>query len=95
MAIKVQILIPCDVCEGEAYVPVEQAKSYSGQPYTRYQPCAKCQGSGKQTKWISLLEFGELLSNVMSRDPMEPDYLELARKQPISQNVDSREAASV
>lgn len=95
MAIKVQILLPCDVCEGEAYVPVEQVKSYSGQPYTRYQPCAKCQGSGNQTKWISLLEFGEMLSDVMSHDPMDVDYLELAHKQPISQYADSREAAGI
>ena len=95
MAIKVQILVPCEACGGEAYTPVEQAISYSGEPYIHYQPCPQCQGSGAQTKWISLLEFGELLSDVMARDPMAPDYLELAHQQPVSQYIDNRDAAGI
>ena len=95
MAIKVQILTQCEACDGEAYVPVGQAASYTGEKYTRYQPCSQCQGSGNQTKWVSLLEFGEMLSDAMSHDPMDADYLELARKQSISQYADSREAAGV
>jgi hypothetical protein len=95
MAIKIQILVPCNACNGEAYVPIGQAESHTGEKYTRYQPCPQCQGSGNQTKWVSLLEFGEMLSDVMSRDPMDADYLELAHKQPISQYADSRESAGL
>jgi hypothetical protein len=36
-----------------------------------------------------------MLSDAMSHDPMDADYLEMARKQPISQYADSREAAGV
>ncbi len=48
MAVKVQILIRCEACDGEAYVPVGQVESHTGQQYTRYQPCPQCQGSGNQ-----------------------------------------------
>ena len=95
MAIKVQILVPCNACNGEAYVPVGQVESQMGEKYTRYLPCPQCQGSGNQVKWISLLEFGEMLSDEMARNPMDADYLELAHKQPISQYADSREAAGI
>jgi DNA topoisomerase IB len=95
MAIKVQILVPCSACNGEAYEPVGEASSYTGEQYTRYQPCTQCQGSGNQVKWVSLLEFGEMLSDVMSRDPMDADYPDLARKLPVTQYADSREAAGI
>jgi hypothetical protein len=36
--IKVQILIPCEHCKGEAYVPVGEATSSIGEPYIRHIP---------------------------------------------------------
>ena len=95
MAIKIQILVPCSACNGEAYEPVGQASSYSGKKYTRYQPCAQCQGSGNQVIWVSLSDFLDLLEKVHTQDPMQPDYLELARKQPVTQYAESREAAGI
>jgi hypothetical protein len=49
--VKVQILTRCEACDGEAYVPVGEAISTKGEPYTRYEPCAQCQGSGNQL-WV-------------------------------------------
>jgi hypothetical protein len=55
--IKVQILIPCEHCQGDAYMPVGEAISSTGEPYIRYLPCPACQGSGMQPKWVPLSEF--------------------------------------
>ena len=95
MAIKIQVLVSCSACNGEAYEPVGEASSYTGEQYTRYQPCPQCQGSGNQVIWVSLSDFLDLLEKVHTQDPMQPDYLELARKLPVTQYVDSREAAGV
>ncbi len=35
--VKVQILDRFEHCEGEAYLPVGEAKSYTGERYTRYE----------------------------------------------------------
>lgn len=51
-----------------------------------------CQGSGVQTRWISLGEFVDLLDHATV---MAPDYAELARQQPVSQYQDSRDAAGI
>lgn len=93
--IKVHILTQCDHCDGEAYLPAGEAESYTGERYTRYQPCPQCEGSGKQAKWVSLQDFLEMLAKAASQDPLEPDWLELARKQSISQYQDSRDAAGI
>jgi hypothetical protein len=90
--IKVQILTQCRHCQGEAYLPVGEGESYTGEAYMRYQPCPQCQGSGKQTQWVSLSEFTDLLERAVS---FEPDYLELDKAKPISQFQDSREAAGI
>lgn len=37
--IKVHILTTCNHCVGVAYLPVGEAESYTGEKYTRYQPC--------------------------------------------------------
>ena len=90
--IKVQILTKCKHCDGEAYLPVGESESYTGETYMRYEPCPQCQGSGKQTQWISLKEFADLLERAVS---FEPDYLELASHKPISQYADSCDAAGI
>jgi hypothetical protein len=36
--IKLQILIPCEHCDGSAYVPVGEAASSTGEPYIRHIP---------------------------------------------------------
>jgi hypothetical protein len=36
--IKVQILIPCEHCEGNAYVPVDEALRTIGEAYIRHIP---------------------------------------------------------
>ena len=55
--IKVQILTPCKHCKGEAYLPFGETESYTGEPYTSFQACPECQGTGNQQTWISLDEF--------------------------------------
>ena len=58
---KVHILTPCEHCQGEAYLPLGEIESYAGEPYTHYQPCPQCEGSGNQVRWVTLEEFAALL----------------------------------
>ena len=92
MKTKVQILIQCTHCDGEAYLPDREDISATGERYMRYAPCPNCQGSGKQTQWITLGEFADLLDHATA---LKPDWAELARKEPISQYQDSRDAAGI
>ena len=59
--IKVQILTQCEHCQGQAYLPVCEDESYTGEKYIRYLPCPCCNGSGAQPKWISLAVLAALL----------------------------------
>jgi len=58
---KIQILITCQACSGQAYVPVGEEVSPTGVKYIHHRPCLACQGSGKQTHWIDVQEFAMLL----------------------------------
>ena len=59
---KVQILTRCEHCNGEGYLPAGEAEDLKGGKYTRYTPCAICEGTGQHPKWVSLDEFAALLS---------------------------------
>lgn len=61
MTIKVHILVPCQRCKGQAYLPTDEAMGANGKPYFQHEPCPACEGSGNQDRWINLEEFGELL----------------------------------
>jgi hypothetical protein len=63
--IKVHILEKCKQCHGEAYLPLGQAESYTGEKYTRYIPCMNCAGSGFQERWVNLQEFAKLLAQTL------------------------------
>ena len=93
--IKVHILTRCEHCDGEAYLPIGEAVSYTGEMYMRYEPCPMCQGSGNQAKWMGLRDFVELLSDEAPKDPMAPDWQELARRAPATQYTDSCDAAGI
>jgi hypothetical protein len=58
---KVQILIACDHCQGQAYLLDCEVEDYQGRKYVGYEPCPMCEGSGKRTTWVSLSEFARLL----------------------------------
>lgn len=90
--IQVQILTRCEHCDGEAYLPIGEAESYTGETYTRYLPCPVCQGEGKMAKWISLRALADLLERAVA---MEPDYQELAHQLPATQYADSCDAAGI
>jgi hypothetical protein len=62
--VKVQILTQCEQCNGQAYLPAGETESCTGEKYTRHEPCSKCQGSARQTKWVTLAEFVALLEAV-------------------------------
>ena len=64
---EIDIRIACTNCRGEAYIRIGEAESYSGEKYPRYQPCPVCQGSGLQSKHISLEEFAILLRQVQCK----------------------------
>ena len=59
--LKVQILVPCDRCNGQAYIPTGEVEDYQGRLYIQHIPCPACHSSGQTTKWISLQEFAALL----------------------------------
>ena len=67
--IKVNILTRCDFCKGEAYLPIGEAESYTGEKYMQYEPCDQCQGSGKQERWAFLKELADLLGRAISCAP--------------------------
>lgn len=90
--IEVHILITCEHCGGEAYLPIGEAESHTGEQCTRCQPCPQCQGSGRQSRWIGLRAFADLLEKATA---MEPDYQALALHNPASHYRDSREAAGI
>ena len=90
--IKIQIKEKCNHCNGQAYLPSNEVKSYNGEIYNRYLPCVKCHGTGQQTRWIDLNEFITLLDEA---DPMEPDYEALSQQEPTSQYRDSCDAAGI
>ncbi len=43
--IKVHILDRCKHCDRQAYLPIGEAESYTGEKYMQYEPCPQCQGS--------------------------------------------------
>jgi len=65
---KIQILTTCQACSGRAYVPVGEEVSPTGTMYIRHRPCFACQGSGKQTRWIDVQEFANLLHAIVSEE---------------------------
>jgi hypothetical protein len=89
---QVHIRTTCSFCDGEAYLPVRETVSCTGERYTQHRRCAQCLGSGEQDKWVSLREFADLLERATS---FEPDYAALAQEQPTSQYQNSRDAAGI
>ena len=65
---KIQILTTCQACCGRAYVPVGEETSCTGTKFVRHRPCFACQGSGKQTRWIDVQEFANLLHAIVSEE---------------------------
>jgi len=61
---KVQILTTCSNCNGKAYLPTDEEIYIAGWRYFRHKPCNKCNGSGKQIKWIDLSELARLLDEI-------------------------------
>ena len=59
--LKVQILDECQHCKGEAYLPIGEAVSHTGELYIQYKPCRFCEGTGEYPRWITLAEFIKLL----------------------------------
>ena len=66
---KIQILTTCQHCNGEAYIKIGEAECYTEEPHVLYEPCSKCQGSGTQTRWISLRELAELIQRETRMEP--------------------------
>ena len=75
--IKVQILSPCNMCGGEAYVPRGEVVGNSGEPYTRYDPCPYCEGTGNRAKWISLQEFADLLDKLDLLEALPTEFVNI------------------
>ena len=65
--LKVYILDRCPYCDGKAYLPVGEATDWNGEPYTRYEPCQMCDGTGESSKWVSLPDFLNMLKAAMCK----------------------------
>lgn len=59
--LKVHILVCSPYCDGQAYLPEDEATNWKGEPYTRYTPCQLCEGTGERGKWVSLPDFLKML----------------------------------
>ena len=59
---KVQIKTQCELCQGQAYIPVGEAEAYSGEKYIRHIPCSCCQGTGLENRWVNLADFLNLIN---------------------------------
>ena len=58
---KVNILVPCSYCQGQAYLPYGEATDGNGRTYIRHVPCPICEGTGNAPKWVTLEEFAKLV----------------------------------
>ena len=67
---KIPILTTCQACSGQAYVPVGEEISTTGVKYIRHRPCFACQGSGKQTRWLDIQEFTNLLRAIAAEEQL-------------------------
>ena len=67
---KIQIQARCSHCMGKAYVDPYEAVDESGESYTRYRQCVYCQGSGDQTRWVTVSEFLDMVNEEVDAQRM-------------------------
>jgi hypothetical protein len=58
---KIQIRIICPACSGHVYLSVRNEIGSPVSKYTRPSLCSACGGTGKQTQWISSVEYASML----------------------------------
>jgi hypothetical protein len=51
---RVQILVRCTYCNGQAYLFHREAVDVNGKPYTQHKPCPYCLGAAEKDRWIDL-----------------------------------------
>jgi hypothetical protein len=51
----------CQACQGEKYLPTGQTFVLAGRTHNRLGPCAACEGSGKEIRWVDLGDFANML----------------------------------
>ena len=62
---KVQVLIPCSDCKGEAYIPMGEVEDSQGHKYIHHIPCPYFEGSGNESKWILLEDLASLMRHAI------------------------------
>ena len=92
---RIQILTNCPKCDGEAYLPDDLVTCEDGQIRLTYEACWNCGGSGRQKIWIELNDLLEMLADHYQCNPMEVDWLARSHRKPVSQFLDSLEAAGI
>jgi hypothetical protein len=73
--IKVQILILCEHCDGDAYVPVGEATSSTGEPYINHIPSVTTKNLGR----LSPLCLLEIISSRLTSSLANPGCCARAR----------------
>ena len=56
----------CQACRGERYLPTGQTFVLAGRKHHRVAPCAACEGSGKEIRWIDLQDFTNMLNAIQT-----------------------------
>ena len=64
MTDEIQLRTTCRACGGKALLRTNEVLSISGWKFFRHVPCAACEGSGKETRWIEIRDFARLLEAI-------------------------------
>jgi len=57
----IPIKTTCQACQGEGYLPTGETFVLAGRKHNRVAPCAACEGSGKEIRWVDLSDFANML----------------------------------
>ena len=64
MVVKIRVLLKCEYCNGQAYLPAGETEDYLGRKYLKYKECPQCNGSGTVARWAALDEVQQLLEQI-------------------------------
>jgi hypothetical protein len=69
---KIQILTACRACSGRAYLPSLESFDVREGIHILQTPCAACDGSGRELRWIDLDDLLGLLRAIAAEATEEP-----------------------
>ena len=64
MTDEIQVRTICRACGGKGLLCTGEVLSIGGWKFFRHAPCAACQGSGKEIRWIDIYDLARLLEAI-------------------------------